>query len=333
MNDEQQLVIFESEAGEVEVRLEGESVWLSLQQMADLFGRDKSVISRHLKSIFTTGELTREGTVAKNATVQIEGNREVVRQIEYYNLDTIISVGYRVNSSRATRFRQWATRILREHLTQGYTLNRQRFEQNASELEAALTLVKKAAAGDALTTDQGRGLVDVIARYTHTFLWLQRYDEGLLTEPLGSPGGTLPSTDEARTGIARLKADLMAREEATALFGNEREDSLAAVLGNLDQTVFGEPAYPTVESKAAHLLYFIIKNHPFSDGNKRIGSYLFVDFLARNGRLLRDGEAVINDVGLAALALLVAESNPKSKEVMIRLIENMLAPSQVRTNP
>ncbi|MGB5808052.1 type II toxin-antitoxin system death-on-curing family toxin, partial [Castellaniella sp.] len=208
------------------------------------------------------------------------------------------------------------------------TLNRQRFEQNAAELEAALTLVKKAAAGDALTTDQGRGLVDVIARYTHTFLWLQRYDEGLLTKPSGSPGGTLPSPVEARSGIARLKADLMSRSEATALFGNEREDNFAATLGNLDQTVFGEPAYPTVESKAAHLLYFIIKNHPFSDGNKRIGSYLFVDFLARNGRLRRDGEPVINDVGLAALALLVAESDPKAKDVMIRLIENMLAPSQ-----
>lgn len=333
MDDTQQLVIFEGEAGQVEVRLEGETVWLSLQQLADLFGRDKSVISRHLKGIFSTGELPREGTVAKNATVQLEGTREVVRHIEYYNLDAIISVGYRVNSTRATRFRQWATAILREHLTQGYTLNRQRFEQNASELEAALTLVKKAAAGDALTTDQGRSLVDVIARYTHTFLWLQRYDEGLLTEPLGSPGGTLPSTGEARSGIARLKADLMAREEATALFGNEREGGLAAVLGNLDQTVFGEPAYPTVESKAAHLLYFVIKNHPFSDGNKRIGSYLFVDFLARNGRLLRDGDPVINDVGLAALALLVAESDPKSKEVMIRLIENMLAPGQIRTNP
>jgi len=333
MNDTQQLVIFEGEAGQVEVRLEGETVWLSLQQLADLFGRDKSVISRHLKGIFSTGELPREGTVAKNATVQLEGTREVVRHIEYYNLDAIISVGYRVNSTRATRFRQWATTVLREHLTQGYTLNRQRFEQNATELEAALTLVKKAAAGDALTTDQGRGLIDVIARYTHTFLWLQRYDEGLLTEPLSSPGGTLPSADNARTGIARLKADLMAREEATALFGNEREGGLAAVLGNLDQTVFGEPAYPTVESKAAHLLYFVIKNHPFSDGNKRIGSYLFVDFLARNGRLLRDGEPVINDVGLAALALLVAESDPKAKEVMIRLIENMLAPSQIRTNP
>ena len=333
MNDTQQLVIFEGEAGQVEVRLEGETVWLSLQQMADLFGRDKSVISRHLKGIFSTGELTREGTVANNATVQFEGTRKIVRHIEHYNLDAIISVGYRVNSSRATRFRQWATGVLKEHLTQGYTLNRQRFEQNAAELEAAMALVKNATVSDTLTTDQGRGLVDVIVRYTHTFLWLQRYDEGLLTEPPGCPGGTLASTDEARDGIARLKADLMAREEATDLFGNEREDGLSAVLGNLEQTIFGEPAYPTIESKAAHLLYFVIKNHPFSDGNKRIGAYLFVDFLARNSRLLRDGALVINDTGLAALALLVAQSDPKSKEVMIRLIKNMLAPGQIRVNP
>lgn len=333
MDDTQQLVIFEGEAGRVEVRLEGETVWLSQAHMAELFDKDVRTVNEHIQNVYQEGELEQEATIRKFRIVRQEGQRQVQRDIAHYNLDVIISVGYRVKSTQGTRFRQWATTILREHLTQGYTLNRQRFEQNASELEAALTLVKKAAAGDALTSDQGRGLVDVIARYTHTFLWLQRYDEGLLTEPLGSPGGTLPSTDEARTGIAQLKADLMAREEATALFGNEREDSLAAVLGNLDQTVFGEPAYPTVESKAAHLLYFVIKNHPFSDGNKRIGSYLFVDFLARNGRLLRDGEPVINDVGLAALALLVAESDPKSKEVMIRLIENMLAPSQARTNP
>ncbi len=333
MDDTQQLVIFEGEAGQVEVRLEGETVWLSQAKMAELFATSTDNISLHLKNIYKDKELYEEATTEDFSVVRQEGNRRVQRKLKHYNLDAIISVGYRVNSTRATRFRQWATGVLKEHLTTGYTLNRQRFEQNAAELEAALTLVKKAAAGDALTTDQGRGLVDVIARYTHTFLWLQRYDEGLLTEPLGSPGGKLPSTDEARTGIARLKADLMAREEATALFGNEREGGLAAVLGNLDQTVFGDPAYPTVESKAAHLLYFVIKNHPFSDGNKRIGSYLFVDFLARNGRLLRDGESVINDVGLAALALLVAESDPKSKEVMIRLIENMLAPSQIRTNP
>lgn len=286
-----------------------------------------------MKDIYDAEELTEPATTKDFLVVRTEGKRQVKRSLKHYSLDAIISVGYRVNSTRATRFRQWATTVLREHLTQGYTLNRQRFEQNAAELEAAMALVKNATVSDILTTDQGRGLVDVIVRYTHTFLWLQRYDEGLLTEPPGCPGGKLPSTDEARDGIARLKADLMAREEATDLFGNEREDGLSAVLGNLEQTIFGEPAYPTIESKAAHLLYFVIKNHPFSDGNKRIGAYLFVDFLARNGRLLRDRALVINDVGLAALALLVAQSDPKSKEVMISLIKNMLAPGQIRVNP
>ncbi|MDK2797675.1 MAG: hypothetical protein PWQ19_1225 [Tepidiphilus sp.] len=325
MKADNQVVIYEGGEARVEVRVERESVWLSLQQLAELFGRDKSVISRHLKAIFASGELERAATVAKNATVQREGEREVVREIEYYNLDAIISVGYRVNSTRATRFRQWATRVLREHLTRGFSLDRARFERNAAELEAALQLVKKAAAGEALTLDEGRGLVDVIARYTQTFLWLQRYDEGLLEEPPGSPGGVLPSLEESRAAIARLKADLMARGEASDLFGRERGDAFAALLGNLEQTVFGELAYPTIETKAAHLLYFVIKNHPFSDGNKRTGAFLFVDFLARNGRLLRGGEPVINDVGLAALALLVAESDAKNKDVMIRLIENMLA--------
>ena len=317
-----EIVIYEAGEARVEVRVERENIWLSLQQLADLFGRDKSVISRHLRNIFTSGELERDSVVAKNATTAADGKTYLV---EYFNLDAIISVGYRVNSTHATRFRQWATRVLREHLTQGYSLDRVRFEQNAAELEAALALVKKAAAGEALTTEQGRGLVDVIARYTQTFLWLQRYDEGLLTAPAGKPGGELPALDVARAGIGRLKADLMARGEATDLFGRERGDAFAAILGNLEQTVFGEPAYPTLEAKAAHLLYFVIKNHPFSDGNKRSGAYLFVDFLARNGRLLRVGEPVINDVGLAALALLVAESNPTDKDVIIRLIENMLA--------
>ncbi len=147
----------------------------------------------------------------------------------------------------------------------------------------------------------------------------------MLVEPKGIAGGVLPPVGEARAAIARLKHDLLARGEATDLFGREREEGLAALLGNLDQSVFGEPAYPTIESKAAHLLYFVIKNHPFADGNKRIGSFLFVEFLHRNGRLIRNGEAVINDVGLAALALLVAESAPKDKEVMIRLVMNMLA--------
>lgn len=323
MTTHQPLMIFDAGAARVEVRLEGDSLWLNLQQLAELFERDKSVISRHLKNIFKEAELERHSVVAKNATTATDGKSY---QVEYYNLDAIISVGYRVNSSRATRFRQWATQVLRGHLTQGYSLDRQRFERNATELEAALELVRKAAAGEALTSDQGRGLVDVITRYAQTFLWLQRYDEGLLTEPVGSPGGILPTLDGARTEIARLRAELMARGEATDLFGRERGEAFAAILGNLEQTVFGEPAYPTLEAKAAHLLYFVIKNHPFSDGNKRIGAYLLVDFLARNGRLFRAGTPVINDVGLAALALLVAESDPKAKDIMIRLIETMLSP-------
>ncbi|TSE27801.1 death-on-curing family protein [Tepidimonas thermarum] len=330
MKPQNQIIIFESPDQSIQVRLEGETIWLTQRQMAELFATTPENVLMHLKNIFRDGELEEPATTKDFLAVRTEGTRQVERRLKHYNLDAIISVGYRVNSTRATRFRQWATRVLREHLTQGYSLDRQRFEKNAAELEAALALVKKAAAGEALTAEQGRGLVDVIARYTQTFLWLQRYDEGLLTAPAGSPGGVLPTLVEARDAIARLKADLQARGEASDLFGREREDAFAAILGNLEQTVFGEPAYPTIETKAAHLLYFVIKNHPFSDGNKRCGAMLFVDFLARNGRLFRAGEPVINDVGLAALALLVAESDAKHKDVMIRLIENMLAPPATR---
>ncbi|MCS6914771.1 MAG: virulence RhuM family protein [Myxococcota bacterium] len=322
MKPASEVIIYEGGEARVEVRLDQDTVWLTQEQMAQLFGRERSVITKHVRNVFAEGELERDAVCAKFAHTAADGK---TYQVEYYNLDVIISVGYRVKSQQGTRFRQWATRVLREHLTRGFSLDRQRFEHNAAELEAALALVKKAAAGEALTAEQGRGLVDVIARYTQTFLWLQRYDEGLLTAPSGSPGGVLPTLAEARAAIARLKADLMARGEASELFGQERGDAFAAILGNLEQTVFGEPAYPTIEAKAAHLLYFVIKNHPFSDGNKRTGAFLFVDFLARNGRLTRNGEPVINDVGLAALALLVAESDARNKDVMIRLIENMLA--------
>lgn len=306
----------------LEVRLQGDTVWLNQAQMAELFENTKQNISLHTRNIFREMELQEDAVVKESLTTAGDGKKYRTR---YFNLDVIISVGYRVKSRRGTQFRIWATQLLREHLTRGYTLNQQRFEQNAKELEAAMSLVRKAAEGETLTIDQGRGLVDVIARYTHTFLLLQRYDEGLLVEPKGVAGGALPHVEEARTAIVQLKRDLMGRGEATDLFGRERDEGLVAVLGNLDQSAFGEPAYPTIESKAAHLLYFVIKNHPFSDGNKRIGSFLFVDFLNRNGRLFENGEAVINDIGLAALALLVAESNPKDKEVLIRLIMNMLS--------
>ncbi len=324
---QQNLVIFQDAGQLVEVRLDAErdTVWLTQRQMADLFETSTDNISLHLKNIYSDEELNEMATTEDSSVVRQEGSRQVTRQVKHYNLDAIISVGYRVSSKRAVLFRQWATRILREHLTQGYTLNRQRFESNANELAAALELIRKTAQDSNLLTDTGRGLVDIVTRYTQTFLLLQRYDEGLLTEPLTQAGGVLPTLDEARQGLIRLKADLIARREATELFANERGDAFAALLGNLDQTVFGDPAYPSVEAKAAHLLYFVIKNHPFFDGNKRSGAFLFVDFLNRNGRLLNKNEQpVINDIGLAALALLVAESDPAQKKTMIRLIMNML---------
>jgi prophage maintenance system killer protein len=328
-NMQTDLVVIFQEAGQpVEVRLDvqGDTVWLTQRQMSTLFDTTPENILMHLKNIFRDQELREQATAKDFLAVQNEGNRRVQRTLKHYNLDAMISVGYRVNSKRAVLFRQWATRILREHLTQGYTLNRQRFEANARELEAAMQLVRKAARSQELQADMGRGLVDIVTRYTQTFVLLQRYDEGLLTEPPTTAGGTLPALDDARAALAGLKADLIARGEASMLFAQERGEAFESLLGNLDQSVFGEPAYPSVEAKAAHLLYFVIKNHPFADGNKRSGAFLFVDFLNRNGRLLdKTGQPVVNDIGLAALALLVAESDPAHKDTMIRLIMNMLA--------
>lgn len=319
------ILIYETADRQVEVRLKQETIWLTQQQMAELFGKDVRTISEHIQTIFRTGELEREATIRKFRIVRQEGSRQVRREIDHYNLDMVISVGYRVNSIQGTRFRIWATQRLRDYLIKGYVINRQRLEQNARELEQALNLVRKAAASPSLDGPSGRGLVEIVSRYTQTFLWLQRYDEGLLEEPKGHQGGTLPSPEEAMRDLNILKQELMARGEATELFARPRGDGLASILGNLEQTVFGEPAYPSIESKAAHLLYFVVKNHPFADGNKRSAAFLFVDFLHRNGRLLNtEGQPVFNDTGLAALTLLVAESDPKQKETLIRLILNLL---------
>jgi len=321
-----EILIYQAGNRPVEVRLEGETVWLSQRQLAELLGTTTDNISLHLKNIYSDGELDEAATTEESSVVQQEGKRRVTRRLKLYNLDAIISVAYRVNSKRGVQFRQWATRVLREHLTRGFTLNRQRFENNARELEAALLMVRRLTHNPELSADAGRGLADIVSRYAQTFLLLQRYDEGLLSEPLVQAGGVLPTPDQARTALAELKINLIGRGEATDLFARERGDDLAALLGNLDQSVFGEPAYPSIEAKAAHLLYFVIKNHPFADGNKRSGAFLFVDFLHRNGRLLDNaGQPVINDIGLAALALLVAESAPAQKNTLIRLIMNMLA--------
>lgn len=315
------IAIYETQQGEIQVQLEHDTVWLTQAQMISLFGRDQSVISRHIRSVFNENELVPESNMQKMHIANSD------KPVVYYSLDVIISVGYRVKSPQGVQFRRWATKLLKEHLVNGYTLNQQRFEQNAKALEAALELVRKVATSPELAADTGRGLVEIVSRYTHTFLWLQRYDEGLLSEPQGTLGGVLPTPAEASAALAQLKQNLMARREATELFAKPRGDGLAALLGNLEQTVFGEPAYPTVQSKAAHLLYFVVKNHPFVDGNKRSGAFLFVNFLHRNQHLFNSlGQPIINDTGLAALTLLVAESAPEQKDTLIRLIMNMLAP-------
>ena len=331
MNHQNPIEIYQAQDGttQVEVRFENDTVWLSQAQMAILFGKDIRTINEHITNIFDDEELEKESTIRKFRIVRQEGKRQVNREIEHYDLDMIISVGYRVKSKQGISFRRWATARLKEYLTQGYTINQKRLQQNAHELEQALALIQKTANSSELTLESGRGLVDIVSRYTHTFLWLQQYDEGLLTEPQTQQGGTLPTYAEACSALAELKSQLMAKGEASDLFGRERDNGLSAILGNLDQSVFGEPAYPSIEAKAAHLLYFVVKNHPFSDGNKRSGAFLFVDFLHRNGRLFdHDGHPVINDTGLAALTLLVAESDPKQKETLIRLIMHMLKHKQ-----
>lgn len=318
------VIVFESSDAGVDVRviLDGDTVWLNRDQLAVLFGRDIKTIGKHVNKVLSEEELD-NSVVAKFATTANDGK---TYQVEHYNLDMIISVGYRVNSKRGVEFRKWATRVLKDHLIKGYSLNEKRLAANMNELDAALALIKKTSQSTELTLDAGRGLVDVVTRYAQTFLLLQRYDEGLLTDPPSQTGGVLPTHEQAIVSLQSLKASLMERGEATQLFAQERGDAFAALLGNLDQTVFGEPAYPTVELKAAHLLYFVIKNHPFSDGNKRSGAFLFIDFLNQNGRLLdKHGNPIINDIGMAALALLVAESAPESKETMIKLIMNMIS--------
>lgn len=325
MSTDQQIEIYQTADGQtqIEVHLEADTVWLSQAQMVDLFGRDVSVISRHIRNALNEKEISEKSNLQK---MQIANSD---RPVTFYDLDVVISVGYRIKSPQGVQFRRWATQRLKEHLVQGYTLNQARFDKNAAALQQAIALIQKTAQSSELTGDAGRGLVDIVSRYTQTFLWLQRYDEGLLDEPSGQSGGSLPSPGEAMDALNNLKAQLIERGEATDLFARPRDAGLASIFGNLDQSVFGEPAYPTVESKAAHLLYFVVKNHPFSDGNKRSGAFLFVDFLHRNGRLIDSrGNPVINDTGLAALTLLVAESDPKQKEVLIRLIMHMLSQGQ-----
>jgi len=321
------VVVYQEKGGRVrlEVRLEGETVWLSLTQMAELFGRDKSVISRHLRSVFEGGELVRKAVVARNATTAADGK---TYQVEYFNLDAILSVGYRVNSKRGTQFRIWATGTLRDHLLRGYTLNERRLrEKGIGEMEQAVGLLARTLKRHELVTDEGRAVLEVVEQYARSWRLLLEFDERRLPEtPLHprKPKETL-TLESARSAITSLRQAVAATGAVPSLFGHERSDQLGAILGNVEQTFGGKPLYPSVQARAAHLLYFLIKDHPFTDGNKRIGTLLFLEYLRRNGMLVRpDGAFRLADNTMVALALLVAESEPAQKDLMIRLILSLL---------
>lgn len=314
--------LYKSSNGEtqIEVRFEKETVWLSLNQMAELFGRDKSVISRHLRNIFSTDELDKNAVVAKNATTALDGK---VYQVDYYNLDAIISIGYRVNSKQGTQFRIWATKRLKEYLVQGYAINQGRL----AELNRLIQIIEKSEESQIHNqTSETKGLLDILKNYTKSFILLNQYDSNSLEiESLDSNITYEIEYNEAVRIIAKLKQQLIEKKEATELFGNQKDQSFSGILKSVIQTFDGKYLYPTIEEQASHLLYFVIKNHPFSDGNKRIGAFLFVWFLEKNKHLLKQtGEKKINDNALTALALLVAQSNANEKELMIKLICNLI---------
>jgi death-on-curing family protein len=319
-----EIEIFQSEDGKVqiEVNLDHDTVWLNRLQLALLFGRDIKTIGKHIGNIFNNKELKKAATVANFATVQKEGKRLISRNVEHYNLDVIISVGYRVNSKRATLFRQWATQRLKEHLVKGYTINQKRLEQ----LQQTIQLIESGGKTETLSLSEAKGLLEIISNYTQSFVLLNQFDSHSLKIEQISENVTYEiQYDEATHAIAELKKQLVQKKEAGDLFGNQKDQSFQGILGNVVQSFGGEYLYKSIEEQAAHLLYFVIKNHPFSDGNKRIGAFLFIWFLEKNKhRFKKSGELKINDNALVALALLVAQSPPNDKEIMIKLIVNLI---------
>ncbi len=318
------VVIYEAPDGEawVEVRFDRDTVWLTQQQMSELFGRDRSVVTRHIRNTFREEELDPKATSAKFARVQSEGGRAVSREVDHYNLDVIISVGYRVKSLRGTHFRIWATRTLREHLVHGYTLNEQRLaERGIDEARETLDLLARTLRNQELIDDTGQVVMDMITGYAETWRLLREYDENQLKTPPGAmPATSALDLDRAISAVGTFRRDLAAKGEASSLFGNPRGNALEAILGNIEQTMFGEPLYRSIEERAAHLLYFVVKDHPFTDGNKRIGALLFLLYLTQERMTHR-----FDPRTLTVLTLLIAESLPTSKDLMTRLIVNLLA--------
>jgi len=322
-----QIIIYQTKDGEtaIDVKIENETIWLTLNQIADLFNKNKSTISRHLNNIYEQEELKQEVTVAKNATVQIEGNRTVERSIEYYNLDAIISVGYRVNSKEGTKFRIWANHILKEYLINGYAINEKRLKEQAQQLQSlknTVNLLNHVLESKELSSDEATGLLKVVTDYAYALDILDKYDHQQLTI-YGTTSEELFIIDYAES--MQAIRDLKDKFGGSSLFGNEKDASFKGSIGAIYQTFGGIDVYPSVEEKAANLLYFVVKNHSFSDGNKRIAAYLFVWFLDKNKILYRnDGSKRIADNALVALTLMIAESKPEEKDMMVKVIVNLI---------
>lgn len=307
------LVFYKSEDGNIQlnVKLEKDTVWLTQSQMSNLFGVDRTVIVRHIRNIYKSAELYEDATCAKNAQVQEEGGRTVRRTIAYYNLDMIISVGYRVNSKNATQFRIWATSILKQYLIKGYAINDQRLQQ----LGEVIRIMKRNQ--NELDAKQ---VLSVIDNYNTALTLLDDYDHQCMKRPEGSKATYVLSYEECRNLI-----DQMRFNADSDLFGHEKDDSFKGSIGNIYQSFGGEDVYPSLEEKAANLLYFVTKNHSFSDGNKRIAATVFLYFLDKNGILYdENGNKRIADYTLVALTIMIAESRTEEKEMMVSIIMNCI---------
>ncbi len=318
-----QVEIYKTSDGiEIAILLENETVWVTQRQMAEIFDTTPQNITIHLKKVYKDGEVDVRSTCKEYLQVQSEGKRKVQRKQLFYNLDAILSVGYRVNSKRGTQFRQWATQRIKDYLVRGYAINQQRLEQ----LNQIVKVIKQSGTTDNLQLSEAKGLLEILGSYTRSFILLNQYDSNSLkTENLNSDITYEIKYEEAKNAIAELKKQLIEKKEATDLFGHEKDHSFEGTLQSIVQSFDGQYLYHSIEEQASHLLYFIIKNHPFNDGNKRIGAFLFVWFLEKNKhRFKKSGELKINDNALAALALLVAQSNPTEKEVMVKLICNLI---------
>jgi prophage maintenance system killer protein len=316
------VILYNAENGkvQVEVHLEKDTVWLTQDQMADLFGRERSVITKHLRNVFKEGELEEASVRANFAHTADDGK---TYQVKCYNLDVIISVGYRVKSKRGTQFRQWATQVLREHLVRGFTLNEKRLQaqkQKLDDLRRTVNLLEQTLVHRAIGLDEAKGLLQVITDYAYALTTLDRFDHGTLAiEQTTRPTAYLMTYETAMEIVTAMKTGF------GGLFGLEKDQGFKSALGAINQTFGGEELYPSIEEKAANLLYFVVKNHAFSDGNKRIGAALFIAFLAGNHALYRDdGSKRIADNALVALTLLIAESRPGDKETIVKVIVSLI---------